>query len=304
MHTKCSWEADTPLQYLYNSPRVIGDVLYNCSTGADENAETAVGVSDSRSETTSISESISVEMSLGFLGLEKSSVEFKAFTGQSQGFSQEVKVTNAVEVPPGFKGWTEASVLSAGVTGSAYITQGIHLIRVSDIDLQFPGYQPKGSGGKAPVVYSGFSQAMTADEDTSRCGAVGPGTGNGAQGARAARQAAARTERFKLTVCHPRSTKRSGRRCAARTVTGVRPPAKTRVTATLERGGRVYARERDRRGGIRLTQHRDITPGRYRWVIREKPRNIVVRDHGRRLHRAVQHMITIVPVTIRWTRRK
>ena len=77
---KCSWEADTPLQYLYNSPRIIGDVLYNCSTGADENAETAVGVSDSRSETTSISESISVEMSLGFLDLEESSLEFKAFS--------------------------------------------------------------------------------------------------------------------------------------------------------------------------------------------------------------------------------
>ena len=86
---------------------------------------------------------------------------------------------------------------------------------------------------------------------------------------------------------------------------GVRPPAKTRVTATLERGGRVYARENDRRGGIRLTQRRDVTPGRYRWVIREKPRNIVVRDdNGKRLHRAEQHMITIVPVTIRWTQRK
>ena len=218
---KCSWEADTPLQYLYNSPRIIGDVLYNCSTGADD-AETAIGVSDSRGETTSISESISVEMSLGFLGLEESSVEFKAFSGQSQGFSQEVKVVNAVEVPRGFKGWTEASVLSAGVTGSAYITQGIHLIRVSDIDLQFPGYEPRSGPAKPQVVYSGFSQAMTADENTSRCGAVGPGTGNGAQGARVAkaRQAAARTERFKLTVCHSRSTKRSGRRCAARTVTG------------------------------------------------------------------------------------
>ena len=38
--------------------------------------------------------------------------------------------------------------------------------------------------------------------------------------------------------------------------------------------------------------------------MRKKPRNIVVRDNGRLLHRAEQRMITIVPVTIRWTRRK
>ena len=132
---------------------------------------------------------------------------------------------------------------------------------------------------------------MTADEDTSRCGAVGPGTGNGAQGARAAaaRQAAARTERFKITVCHPRSTKRSGRRCAARAVTGVRPPAKTRVTATLERRGRVSTRERATAAAASASRNAATSRlGGTGGSSREKPRNIVVRDdNGRLMHRAV-----------------
>jgi hypothetical protein len=136
---KCDWKSDGDLTTDYGPARIIGDVLYNCSEEGD--AETAVGVTDERGESTSVSESISLEISLGFLDLEKSSVEFEAFSKQSQSFSTEVKVTNAVSVAPGWKGWTEALMLSGGVTGSAYITQGIHLIQVKNIDLQFPGYQ-------------------------------------------------------------------------------------------------------------------------------------------------------------------
>jgi hypothetical protein len=304
---KCDWKSDGDLATDYGPARVIGDVLYNCSEEGD--AEAATGVTDERGESTSVSESVSLEISLGFLDLEKSSLEFEAFSKQSQSFSTEVKVTNSVTVPPGYKGWTEASMLSAGVTGSAYVTQGIHLIQVKNIDLQFPGYQgPDAPRSKAQVVYAGTAMPMTSDEAESRCAAVGAATASAARAARAARaRAAARRERFKITVCRPkrasaRSSQQGRRRCTKRTVTGVRPPRTRKVTATLTRAGRTYAWETDRRGAIRLTQRRRITPGRYRLIIRKKPKKMIVRHNGKRLHRAEQHMITIVPLTIRWTR--
>jgi hypothetical protein len=69
------------------------------------------------------------------------------------------------------------------------------------------------------------------------------------------------------------------------------------------RAGRVYAADTNRRGAVRLTQRRTITPGRYRLIMREKPRKMIVRRGGKRLHRAEQHMITIVPITIGWSRK-
>jgi hypothetical protein len=305
---KCDWKSDGDLATKYGSARIIGDVLYNCSEEGD--AEAATSVTDERGESTSISESISLEISLGFLDLEKSSLEFEAFSKQSQSFSTEVKVTNSVTVPPGYKGWTQARMLSGNVTGSAYITQGIQLIQVKNIDLQFPGYQGPDSPGtkNAQVVYAGTAMPMTSDEVDSRCAAVGATTASAAQAASAARaRQAARRERYKITICRPtrasaRSSQQGRRRCTKRTVTGVRPPRTRKVTATLTRAGRIYAAETDRRGAIRLTQRRRITPGRYRLIIRKKPKKMIVRHKGKRLHRAEQHMITIVPLTIRWTR--
>jgi hypothetical protein len=307
---KCDWKSDGDLTTGYGPERVIGDVLYNCSEEWD--AETAVGVTDERGESTSVSESISLEISLGFLDLEKSSVEFEAFSKQSQSFATEVKVTSHVSVPPGYKGWTQASMLSGDVSGSAYVTQGIHLIQVKNIDLQFPGYQgPDVPHGKAQVVYSPIAMAMTSDEAESRCAAVGAATASAAKAARAARALAPRRERLRITVCRSkrasaRSSQRGRRRCTKRTVTGVRPRRyhMRNVTATLERAGRVHAADSDRRGGIRLTPRRDITPGRYRLVMRKKPKKMIVRHHGKRLHRAEQHIITIVPITIPWTQKR
>jgi hypothetical protein len=302
---KCDWKSDGDLATAYGPARIIGDVLYNCSE--DEKALAAINVTDERGESTSVSESVSLEVSGGFLGLEKSSVEFDVFSQQGQKFSTEVKIGSAVSVDPGHKGWTEASMLSTNVTGSAYITQGIHLIQVKNIDLQFPGYQgPDTAKGKAQVVYSGISTSMTADEAESRCAAVGATTASPAQAVRAARALPPRRERFKITVCRSKSSQRGGRRCTRRTVTGVRPRRyhERNVTATLERAGRVHAKDGDRGGGIRLTQRRDIGPARYRLIMRKKPKKMIVKDHGKRLHRAKQRMIHIVPVTIRWTQKK
>jgi hypothetical protein len=304
--SKCDWKSDGDLTNDYGDPRVIGDVLYNCSP--TQNAEAAIEVTDKRGESTSVSESVSLEVSLGFLDLEKQSLEFDAFSKQSQTFSTEVKIIQAVAVPPGYKGWTEATMLSGNVTGSAYITQGIHLIQVKDIDLQFPGYKGPGTSGEQPVVYSGTASPMTADEIESRCHTVGADPGSWAEAARAAQaRRPAPRERFKITVCRRKraAAQRRGPRCVRPTVTGLKkPPRLRKVTARLYRAGRVYAAENDRRGGVRQTQRRNITPGRYRLVFEEKRRKLIVRHNGRLLHRAEQRMVTIVPLEIRWSRRK
>ena len=313
----CDWNNDSDYTTKYVPGRVIGDVLYNCSKKGD--AESAVEVTDKREESTSVSESVSLEISLGFLDLEKSSAAFEIFSKQSSGFATEVKVTDAVSVPPGWKGWTEASMMAADVTGTAYVTQGINLgTKVENIDLQFPGYEGPDVQGEQPplaqVVYSQHTQAITSDEAETHCVAVGAATASRAQAARAeraARASAARKVRYKITVCRSkrafaRASQQGRRRCTKRTVTGVRPLRRHRrkVTATLTRAGLVYAADTNRRGAIRLTQRRTITPGRYTLILRKKPKRMIVRHHGKRLHRAEQHVITTVPVTIRWTRGK
>jgi len=173
----CSWQADDAPTIAYGPAQILGDALYDCSAPGVGDALTAVGVSQTLGETTSISESLSVEVGLGFLGFEKSTAEFSVFSSQSQSFSTTVETTNAVDVPPGWKGWTETRVLTASVTGSAYITDGIDLIQVKDIDLSFPGYRNPNDNTDTPVVYVGYRTQMTQDDITTRCNAV---TGLGA----------------------------------------------------------------------------------------------------------------------------
>ena len=302
----CEWKDDGDLTTEYGPEKVIGDVLYNCSTGdSSQQALTASGVTDERGEATSLSEEISLEASLGFLDMEKSSVEFSAYSKQSQKFSSQVKVTSAVTVPPGYKGWTQARVLSGSVTGSAYITQGIHLTQVKDIDMQFPGYQgPDVKTSKPQVVYSGVTAPITTLEMFTYCPTVLQQSRAASDGT-AARLPKERQETFKITVCRGLGKHSAApRQCVRREVTGLeKPPHRQRVTAKLMRAGVVYAVERNRRGGVNLVQRRDIRPGRYTLVIREQPRRMVVKHHGKRLHRARQEMFAIVPLRIDWSRR-
>jgi hypothetical protein len=293
--SNCSWNADSQITVDYGPSSILGDVLYNCADPKEEpeaNAETAVGVSDERSETTSISEKVSLKISLGFLGFEKNSAEFEAFSKQAETFSTEVSTTNAVVVPPGDKGWTETQVLSASLTGSAYITHGINnLVQVENIDLDFPLSDAElkiidPNDPRADVIYNGFSAPMTADDLATRCGAV---NGLGAI------KLTARPSRFKLTLCPPRG------RCAIRNVAGTPPPRIRRATAVLTRGGRTYAAGTDTPGRIRLTERRKITAGKYRLIIKEKPKKMIVRTGPKRYQTAEQNMVTIVPVTIRRT---
>ncbi|HCB06953.1 MAG TPA: hypothetical protein PLZ93_04140 [Nocardioides sp.] len=301
--TKCTWKSDGQLTFDYGSERVIGDELYNCSDGDDgPNAETAVDVSDTRAESTSLSEKISLEVSLGFLGLEKASGEVDAFTKQAQTFQTDVKLSRAVVVPPGWKGYTTTQVGSVLLDGTAYVTQGINLIAVTGIDMEFPGFAEAGKS-KPPAIYNGYKMPMTADEITQHCAVTNSGSLRAGAGATTPQQAKLKPHRegFKLTICQRPAKPGRAMRCETRKVNGrQRPPHSTKVTAYLERGGKKYAVEYDRRGGIRLVQKRTIKPGAYTLVIKEKPVRRTIRDHGRPLHRARINSITVVPLRIGW----
>jgi hypothetical protein len=296
---KCDWET-TSVSKGWGPPKIVGDKLYNCSASAE--AETSTDATDTRGESTSLSESIALQITVGLSEVAQESAEFKAFSNQTEGFSTGVGISSGVPVSPGFVGWTEAQVPSDLVTGSASITQGIHLIQVTGIDLSFPT-------GSLPASESTYNQAMTAQEIADNCAKVEnlpAGTTSSARAAMAARAARAQVPRekpFKLTICQAR---RGPDRCTRRSVKGRLPERHNlrRVTATLERSGRVHARDKNRRGGIRLTVRRDIKAGRYRLIVRKKARMVTTRDGQGKRYRAIQHRITIVPVTVRWRQKR
>lgn len=296
--TKCQWNDDTAITTAYGPARVVGDVLYNCSADRGDGtptAEVAIGVSDERAEQTSLSESISLTMSLGFLDLEKTSVGFTAFTGQSSRFATTVKATDVVSVPPGYKGYVQTEVLSAAVNGSVYITQGINLIQVKNIDMKFPGYESDSTpSSMAQVAYSGIKKPMTPTELSKYC----PTTVGAEPGVDPTQD-----EHFKLAVCQPAPPHSRHRgKCVRRPVSSsARLPRLSGVTATLSRDGQVYASEGDRTGGMKLSLQRTITPGDYMLTMHEKPTSTTGRDHGK-VVRKEQHDQTItIPLKIAWT---
>ena len=287
--SQCNWKTTSPITVGYGPAQILGDALYNCSDPANEqaNSENAVQISDEREESTSISESLSVEVGLGFLDLEKSSLEAEVSSKQLESFSTEVTTTNAVVVPPGWEGWTETKVLTASVTGDAYITAGINkLIEVKNIDLNFPGYQDPSTPSDSPILYIGYLTSMTPADSSSRCAADKlPGSG-GLGASPGGKRAAAPTVRFQLTLCS------RGGSCTTPSVVGTSPPAVGRATATLTRGGRTYAAGTDTSGRIQLTTQLPVRPGRYELTLTEHP---VQSPHGR----ALTALNTMVPITIR-----
>lgn len=286
--SNCSWNGST-VTFSYGPSQIYGDVLYNCSdpaTEPDAMANTAAGFTETRSESVSLSESVSVKISLGFLGFEKASAEFKATFGQSSSFSQSVTTTTTVPVPPGYKGWIESQVLSGDVTGDAYITDGINLIQVKNLGMSFPlsdpAHQDPGDA-RAPAIYNTFSQPMTPADYSTHCGPI-----NGLGAVRS--QALPHT--FKVTFC---DTVSGASGCATREVAGAAapPPAEVRATAVLERDGRKYATGTDNNREIRLNTHRPIEAGNYTLTIHERRPG-----HDDR-RRTLTTFTTVIPVAIR-----
>jgi hypothetical protein len=211
-----------------------------------------------------------------------------------------------------------------------FIDQGGSTVEVKGIDLTYAGWRDDQDALLDTVVYSSGSVPMTEADIQANCNVVGAPTpivptptptptptaaaahaaptGHTAQAEPAMRKHALPEKRYRLTVCRPREAGPSARRaprCVRRTVKGVRPHDPNLVTARLERAGRLYATETDRRGIIRLTQRRTITPGRYRLVLEKKPRlHVPIRSKGKLLHKGTQRRVQYVPLTIGWTRQR
>ena len=283
--SNCGWKNDTKFNAktngtpAYGAPSILGDVQYNRST--DEYSETAVGVEDERQETTSVSEKVSLKVSLSFIGLAKSSAEFEAFSKQSTSFSTSVSVTNAVTVPPLYRGWTVTRIRTGTVTGSAYVTQGINLIQVEGIDLSFPGFRAA-SDTTDPVLYTGIKQPMDADDIKAACSNLDESVDT-AQLLRAAR---ARATTFKLGLC------RASGRCTSRKAAGSLPPdvpTPARCSPEPAADGRgTYLR-----GQTKLSMRRPLKAGRYKLTLRERPAASQQIGSGR-----LSAIKTIVPITV------
>jgi hypothetical protein len=278
--SKCTWKNDTAITSDYGEPRILGDVLYNCSD--DEYAETAVGVKDTRGESTSLAEKVSLKISLKFIGLAGTSVEAEVNSKQLNSFEASVSVTNAVAVPPGYKGWTVTQVLSANVTGSAYVTAGINnLVQVENIDLSFAGYNSAANKAKPAVRYIGVKDLMSADDVKASCDT------STVSGAALLRRAQAPQGKFKLGLC-----RRSGR-CTSREVAGSLPPRVRRATALLTRAGRTYGRGTYAPGHTRLDMRRPLKAGTYKLTLRERPGASQQIGSG-----PLSAIETIVPITV------
>lgn len=284
--SNCKWKNDTKFnpktngKPVYGAPSILGDVQYNCST--DEYSETAVGVKDERQETTSVSEKVSLKVSLSFIGLAKSSAEFEAFSKQSNSVSASVSVTNAVAVPPLYKGWTVTRALTGTVTGSAYVTQGINLIQVKNIDVSFPGYRDPADTSNDPILYTGIKQPMDADDIKAACSNLDEDVDTD----QLLSTAQARASEFKLGLC------RASDRCTSRKVTGSLPPDVRRASARLTRAGRTYGRGSYLRGQTKLDTRRPLKAGRYKLTLRERPAESEL-GPGR-----LSAIKTIVPITV------
>ena len=280
--SNCSWNG-SQVTFNYGPSSIYGDVLYNCAdpvASPDATASTAAGFSETRSESVSMSESVAVKISLGFLGFEKASAEFKATFGQSSSFSQGVTTTTTVPVPPGWKGWIENQVLSGMVSGNAYITDGINLIQVKNLSMSFPLDNPTGEDpgdARAPVKYNTFSMPMTAADYSVHCAPV-----NGLGAVRS--QSPSRA--FKLTVC------RTGR-CTVRKVTGPGSPGVLSGNVVLRANGRTVATGSDTKGKIRLKAARRLGNGQYTLRLSRS------RQTGKGKRRSLTTSTTIIPIVLR-----
>lgn len=237
-------------------PEILGDELYNC--GKTNNAQVSVSVGEDRSEETNVSESLSLQVSLGLIGLASSSVEFKATSSQAQTYDQGITTSYVDVVPPGWKGWIDDRPYAVNVIGDVDIVDGIHLVKVTGVNMDFPGYEPPGNPTTNAVKFEGNREPMTASDMATRCGAIstGGGTELGATGP-------VSPQRFGMSLC---SARRRGIQCVKRTALGTPPDTRT-GTARLEQHGRTVAIGTVHSYRIRLDVLRPLRRGNCRLII-------------------------------------
>jgi hypothetical protein len=249
--SNCSFVKTGDIVVKYDAPRVIGDALYNCGKAE---AEDIVAISDERSESTSLEESVSVKASLGFLGLAKASVEAEVKSKQLDEVATKLKQTNAVSVEHGTIGYTESRVPTAYLDGDAHITNGVNLITVKNLELTYPGF---GSGSINKVDWTSRHKEMTAQDRQDHCAGLPPIYPTGAL------HSSQPPSSHQLVVC----TGHDGGCSRRRIIGGVDVPTPRGTKLTLARGRQIYATGTvGKRGGV-LRARRQVQPGQYTLLL-------------------------------------
>jgi hypothetical protein len=237
--SKCTFVGPPSPTLGYDPPRATGDAVFNCGQSYSEDR---VEVSDERSESTSLGESVSLSVKLGIFKAE-SDIETK----ELEKVSSTTGETAAVTVAPDEKGWIDTQVPTATATG--YITDGIHF-EVTNFSLFYPGYRAKGSDKE--VIYTGVHEKFSGNEQGVDCSQLKLSLPSvSARGA---------SPGLPVSICR-------FRRCITRLITlgplAIRP--KTRMA--LARGTRIYATGTAGKTRIVLHARRGVPLGRYLLIL-------------------------------------
>ena len=251
---QCKFTPSGKARVALDAPRILGDALYNCG-GAE--AEDTVAISDERSQSTSLEESLSVKASVEILEVAKISVEAEVKSKQLDEVATRTTQTNSVSVEPGEIGWTETQVPTASLSGTYSITNGGNQINVTNVDLNFPGFGDPNDKSLNAISFTAKHEKMTDQDRMDRCAALPPlkpaGSALGAS-----RQASSHT----LLVCG------RGRGCAnRRKVTGIDQPIARGTRVALARGRVIYATGVMGKGGGVLRAQRPVRRGRYTLLL-------------------------------------
>jgi hypothetical protein len=249
--SNCKFVQSGDIKVDYDAPRALGDALYNCG---EADAEDEVTISDERSESNSVEESMSLKASLAFIGLAKASVEAEVNSKQLDEVATKLQQTNSVSVEPGTIGYTETRVPTAYLKGDTHVTDGVNLFNVTNLELTYPGY-----GNKAinKIDWTNRHKEMTEQDRRDNCAGLPPLYPSNAVASR------------------PRSAHASVRVCAAghggcghaRPVTGVGQSVPAGTKLTLARGRVIYATGTAGKRRALLYARRRIPAGAYQLAL-------------------------------------
>lgn len=252
---QCKFTPAGKAQVALDAPRILGDALYNCG-GAE--AEDTVAISDERSQSTSLEESLSVKASVEILEVAKVSVEAEVNSKQLDEVATKTTQTNSVSVEPGEIGWTETQVPTATLTGTYSITNGGSQINVINVVLNFPGFGVPDDKSLNAISFTSKHEKMTDQDRKDRCSVLPPLNPAGIAAPGAPGAATSHT----LVICG------RGRGCAnRRTVTGIDQPLTRGTRVSLVRGRVIYATGViGNRGGV-LRAQRPVRRGSYTLLL-------------------------------------
>lgn len=254
--SNCKFTQSGNIKVAYDAPRILGDALYNCGRAE---AEDTVAISDERSSSTAVEESMSVKATVSFLELARASIEAEVKSKQLEEVATKTTHTNSVSVEPGEIGYTVTKVPTAALTGDTQVTSGVNLIDVTNVALNYPGY---GDQAINKIDWTSFHNDMTSQERHDRCSVLPPlNPTTGTLGA--SRPASGPT----VVICG------RGRGCVnRRTVTGIGQPIRRGTRVSLARGRLIYATGTMGKARGVLRAQRRVRPGTYTLLL-SGPRN-------------------------------